>query len=336
MSISVFMALQFNCSLRYLQSMNVFLPSSVITLCTSIVHPIWCYLLVNNFNLGILGAGLSMGITQFLNLVIVSLYIKFKNPYPESWVLYSNDTFKPEFIYRYLRKGIPAAVMFAADYLGFEILTFMSSFLGQVPMAANVCLFNYITLIFMIQIGISMAASTLVGNSIGAGNKKLSLAYAYCSILIGLALMTVTTLLTIYFRASIPGLYTQDKGVGTLLYQLIGIYIIFALPDSMEVVLHGIIKGLGQQKWASICCLIILYPINITLAYILAFVLKLGVLGLWYSQMMAVFMMCGSYFYLYYHVDLDLVIQEVKDFHEKERKEIEVFLDLEEKQSLKN
>lgn len=315
MSISVFFALQFNSSIRYLQSMNIFVPGSIITLVTSFIHPFWCHFFVNILDLGIVGAGYSMGATQFTNFALISLYIFFSNPYPESWVFISEETLRVKNLYNYFRKAIPAAIMFSADYIGFEILTLMASFLGAIPMAANVCLFNYITVIFMLQIGLSMAATTLVGNSIGARNKKLALTYSHGSIILGLTIMLVTTLLTIIFRNQIPGLYTQDKEVGELFYDLIGIYVIFSIPDSVGVVLHGVIKGLGKQKWASIACLICLYPINITQAYLLAFHFKLGVMGLWYSQMITIFLMVGSYSVIYYFIDLDDVIHDIESIN---------------------
>jgi MATE family multidrug resistance protein len=324
MSISVFFALQFNSSIRYLQSMNIFIPGSIITLVTAVLHPFWCYLLVNTYDYGVVGAGISMGITQFTNFILITLYIKFYNPYPESFVFISKKSLIAKNILMYFKKAVPAAIMFSADYIGFEILTFMASFLGPIQMAANVCLFNYITIIFMLQVGLSMAATTLVGNSIGARNKVLAVAYSRGSMLLGLIIMFCTTMITIFFRESIPGMYTQEKDVQGLFYKLIGIYVIFAMPDSLSVVLHGIIKGLGKQKWASVACLICLYPINITQAYFLAFYFKLGVIGLWYSQMITIFLMLGSYGVIYYYYcDLDEVIHEIDTRSNRSRDEKE-------------
>jgi len=263
---------------------------------------------------------LSMGITQFLNLLLITVYIKLANHCPESQLFVSRETFVVENLANYFKKAIPAALLFAADYIGFEILTFMASFLGPVSMAANVCLFNYITVIFIIQLGISMATNTLVGNSIGDKKKRLSLQYAFVSLILGLLIMVVTTAFTLYFRREIPYLYTHEKTVGELFYDLIGIYVIFALPDSASVILQGVIKGYGKQKWASIACLTILYPINITQAYFLAFHFKLGVMGLWYSQMITIFLLLISYAFIYVRVNLDEVIREIELLNVEKKK----------------
>ena len=312
MSASVFLNLQFQTSLRYLNSMNIFFPGMVITLFTAILHPIWCYLLVNTLELGIVGAGLSIGVTQLLNLIIVSLFIHIKNPCPESYFYVSDYTLKLKPVFNYLKKAVPAAIMYSADWIGFEILTFMASFLGQVPLAANVCLFNFITIIFMLQIGLAMATTTLVGNSVGAENHRNVTKYSVTSIVIGACLMMITTTLVLVFRADIPGLYTDETKVKDLFYKLLGIYVIFSIPDSVQMILHGIIKGLGKQKWASVACLIILYPINISFAYFLAFYLQIGVMGLWYSQMTAVLLLVIVYCIIYFKTNVDEVIKDAK------------------------
>lgn len=321
MSFSVFFGLQFNTTLRYLQSMNFFGPGCLITLISAALHPIWCMTLVNRYGLGVVGAGLSLGITQFLNFSLITLYSTFYNPCEESHVpwFFNSYSLSRRHIWNYLKKAVPAAILFSADWIGFEILTFMASFLGSVSLAANVCLFNFISLIFMIQLGLSFASTTLVGNSVGANNKHNVNFYSYSSITIGLILVSITTSLVLYFRSDIPNLYTDEPQVKALLYDLIGIYVIFAIPDSIQIVLHGIIKGLGKQKAASIVCLIILYPFNITFAYILAFHLQIGVMGLWYSQLTSIFLLAFSYIVIYLNTDIDEVIKESKHLIELRR-----------------
>lgn len=321
MSISVFFALQFNTSLRYLQSMNIFFPGAVITLITASIHPFWSTTLVYKYELGVIGAALALGITQFLNFLFVSIYIHISNPCPESYFYFSHQSLKIRNIWRYLVKAIPAAILFSADWIGFEILTFMSSFLGSDQLAANVCQFNFISVIFMIHLGLSIATTTLVGNSIGAEHKKKVMEYAYSSLGLGIVLMIISTSLVIFFRSYIPGMYTTEENVGNMFYKLLGIYVVFAVPDSIQIILHGIIKGLGKQKWASICCLVILYPFNILFAYYLGFNQGLGLIGLWYSQMTSVFLLVISYVVIFVTTDLDEVILELKQ-HEDSKSHV--------------
>lgn len=326
MSICVFFALQYSTSLKYLQSMNLFMPGCIITVVTGLIHPLWAYLFIYVFDLDIVGAGLAMGVTQFIGFVTLSIYIHLKNPYPESNFTYYFDkiTFTPKYIWEYLVKAVPAAILYSADWIGFEILTFMASFLGESALAANICMFNFISLIFMTQLGISIATTTLVGNSIGAENIHNAKNYVISSLLLGVGVMSIATSLVMIFRHEIPLAYTSNIEVNKAFDGLLFIYLFFSIPDAIQVQLSGVLKGLGKQKWGSIITLIVLFPVNISLAYYLAFSKNLGLSGLWYSQLTSVIILALGNFCVYLRVDYVDVIKEMKksvELHHKKHSE---------------
>jgi MATE family multidrug resistance protein len=288
---SLFFALQYNTTLRYLQAMNVFKPGMFITFFTVLLHPLWCYLFIYVFDHNVVGAGIAMSITQLLNWISIQVYIHICNPYPESYFFTSREMLKYAFFVEYLKKAVPAAILFAADWIGFEILTLMSSYLSNLSLAANVCFLNFITIIFMISMGLSFASTTLVGNSIGAYDVKRAKLYTIAALIADIVIFSILTLLVLIFRQYIPYVYTSDEKIVRLVEQLLNIYLCFSIIDSVQVVLHGVIKGLGKQTVASIIALIILYPINISLAYSLAFIWGYGLIGLWYSQMISIFLL---------------------------------------------
>jgi len=74
----LFFAIQFNASVRYLQSQSYFTPGMYITMATVCIHPLWCYIFVVLCQLDVIGAAYSMACTQLLNLVIISIYILHK------------------------------------------------------------------------------------------------------------------------------------------------------------------------------------------------------------------------------------------------------------------
>jgi MATE family multidrug resistance protein len=312
---ALFFGLHYNTNLRYIQSMNIFLPGMIVTLFTAVFHSLWCYLFIIFFQFGLTGAGYAMGITQLLNWFLISVYIHYYNPCPDSYFYPNEDTWNIERFKDYLKYAIPAAILFAADWLGFDFLTIMASYMGPVDLAANVCLFNFITLIFMIPMGLSFAATTLVGNSIGSGNIIKAKNYAKISVIIGSFIVGAVTIFIVFFKDMIPYIYTNDLIIAKLVTSLLDIYIWFGIIDAIQIILHGIIKGLGKQKIASIVALVVLYPIMLPLAYILAFELNLGIYGLWYSQLISVFILAGSYFIIIFLLDWqDISDKSVSDF----------------------
>jgi MATE family multidrug resistance protein len=304
---SLFFALQYNTSLRYLQAMNIFKPGMIITFFTVLLHPIWCYIFIYLLDFNVIGAGISMSITQLMNWISIQCYIHIQNPYPDSYFLITREMMAFTFFAEYLKKAVPAAILFAADWIGFEILTLMSSYIGSLSLAANVCLFNFITMIFMIPMGLSFASSTLVGNSIGANDVKHAKLFTIAALITGGTIIGLITLLVFLFQYNIPYLYTSDPNIAILVTGLLKIYVCFSIVDAFQIILHGVIKGLGKQTIASVIALIILYPINIPLAYTFAFIWDYGLLGLWYSQLIAVFLLAVSYGVIVLSLDWNVV-----------------------------
>ena len=323
MIVSLFFALQYNTSVRYLQAMNKFTPGMIITITTALLHPLWCYIFIFLMDYRVIGAGMAMTITQLLNLILVTIYLQVKNPCPESYFFINSESLDCKLIWNYLKKAVPAAILFAADWLGFEILTFMSSYISPQALAANICLFNFITLIFMIPLGMSFATTTLVGISIGGQKVKNAKKYTIASVILAVCVISVTTIFVIIFRDTLPHLYTHEENVAKLVSGLLGIYVCFALIDAAGIILNGAIKGLGMQGIASFICLFILYPVNIPLGYYLAFIAGYGVYGLWYSQFISVVLLLVSYSSIVLYFDWNEIARKAHKNYIKDHKRVE-------------
>ncbi len=313
----LFFSLQFNISGRYLQAMNIFKPITYTTLATMILHPFWCYLFIDVYNLDVTGAGIAMGITQFLNWIIITIYIEVAKNYPDSIFYYHPEIFTNDNLLMYLKVAIPSAVVITAEWLGFEILSLLASFLGNIELASNVCLYNFLALLFNIPMGISFATTTLVGNSIGSGDSALAKDYTKAALKTGFGIMSIISILLYIFRTDIPKLYTFDEDIIMNVSHLIAIYSCFCLIDTAQHILLGVIKGIGEQTKASIICLIVLYPINIPLAYYLAFICGFGLSGLWYSQFISILILAVSYGIIIAKSDWERLAIEAAQIEEK-------------------
>jgi MATE family multidrug resistance protein len=320
---SLFFAMQYNCSVRYLQAMQIFLPGMVITLITALFHSLWCYMFIFLLDFGLIGAGFAIGVTQMLNFIFVTIYIHVKNPCPESNSYFPAESFDIGLIVDYLKLAVPSTILFAADWLGFEVLTFMSSYLGNISLAANVVLFNFITLIFMIPLGISFAVTTLVGNSIGSRDINSAKKYSIIAVVTGVSMVSVATILVLIFKSSIPYVYTSDEDIVEIVVQLLNIYVCFSIVDAIQIVEHGILKGLGKQKISSIICLVLLYPVNIPVAYTFGFVMGYGIIGLWYSQLITVVLLSVSYFIVIMTCDWNEISRTCVEKFDQDNKELE-------------
>lgn len=164
-------------------------------------------------------------------------------------------------------------------------LTFIIAPLGMASIAANSLAVTAESLCYMPGYGIGSAATTLVGQSIGAGRRDLAKSYAWLSVFLGVGLMTVTGVLMFLFSPYVFQMLTPDPGVQALGVQVLRIEA-FAEPlYAASIVAAGALRGAGDTRIPSILNLVSMWGIRITAASLLAPVT--GLFGVWLA-------MCGE------------------------------------------
>ena len=139
--------------------------------------------------------------------------------------------------------------------------------------------------IYMPGYGISAAATTLVGQGIGAGKLQLAKNYARLSVMLGAAVMTFTGGLMflgapLMFSVLTPDLAIRELGTTVLRIE------VFAEPlYAVSIVTAGALRGAGDTLVPSILNLASMWGIRITSAAFLA--PRIGLVGVWIA-------MCGE------------------------------------------
>lgn len=186
LTIGMFGMMQFETYRRYLQAMGIFQVTMFIQLFTLIVHIIVGYTLIFVFEFGVKGAAYATIVTYWLDFIIVVLYIKFKTGlvHEESWHFYNSDSFIG--LWDYLKLAVPSAMMLCLEWWVFEGVSIEAGWLSTEELGAYIVLFNLITLLFQVPLGLSFALNSFVGNSMGDNKPKTAKRYFQISILISL------------------------------------------------------------------------------------------------------------------------------------------------------
>lgn len=164
-------------------------------------------------------------------------------------------------------------------------LTHITAPLGTVAIAANTLAVTAESLCYMPGYGVGTAATTLVGQSLGAGNQKLAKRYGWLSVCLGVSIMSVLGVLMFLFSPYMFAMLTPDPKVRLLGTQVLRIEA-FAEPlYAASIVAAGALRGAGDTLIPSILNLISMWGIRITAAAFLA--PRLGLHGVWLA-------MCGE------------------------------------------
>jgi len=263
---------------------------------TTVLHFIWCYLFITVWKLEVVGAALALDVTYILNWILLDMYIHFSGVCGKTWVTPDRRIFQN--LGEYVKIGIAGALMLCFEWWAFELLAIFSGYLGIYDLAAEVVIINMISFIFMLPLGISYAASCLVGNYIGEQNIKLAKRFANLTVAFNILCTMVVIIIFSTLKESIARLFTTEAGVVAIIDQVLWILCIYIFFDTIHGVQSGIIRGLGRQAYGSIYTLICYYPFGMTLALVFAFELEMGVAGLWAGFTIACIVLDIGFFFI--------------------------------------
>ncbi|HTV51697.1 MAG TPA: MATE family efflux transporter [Steroidobacteraceae bacterium] len=107
------------------------------------------------------GIGLALALARFL-----------RAPYRRSFRTHLTYRLRPRALLEQLRLGLPMGLTYASDLLAISLFLLMQVRLSTVDGAASQIVFVITSIAYMPGIGIALAGTTLVGQSIGAGDRR--------------------------------------------------------------------------------------------------------------------------------------------------------------------
>ena len=185
-----------------------------------------------------------------------------------------------DMIKRIARIGMPSGgeqLVFQGALLVF--VTFVTG-LGKPAYAAHNVVINIESLSFLPGMGYAIAASTLVGQSLGSGKPEEAQADAYEAQWQGVIMMTVLGAVMVLFPRQLIGLFTHDPAVqaaGEMPMRLAGL---FQPLLAINFIMSGALRGAGETRWPLYTKLISTWGIRLPLVMLLLH-WGFGLTGVW-------------------------------------------------------
>nr|WP_321353932.1 MATE family efflux transporter [uncultured Draconibacterium sp.] len=167
--------------------------------------------------------------------------------------------------------------------MGAQILsTIIVAPLGIASIAANSFAITAESLCYMPGYGIAEAATTLVGQSFGAKRKDLAKRFAYITVFMGMAVMTILGAIMYFTAPQIIGFMTPDPEILSLGVMALRIEAFAEPMFAASIVAYGVFVGAGDTFVPSIMNLGSMWAVRLTLAAILAPIM--GLKGVWIAM----------------------------------------------------
>jgi putative MATE family efflux protein len=154
---------------------------------------------------------------------------------------------------RVLALGIPAAIEQVLISVAFTLLTIIVATLGTLDLAAQRISFNALSVGFLPGIGFSIAASTMVGQSLGGGRPLEARAAARAAATWATLWMGAMAIIFFVFAQQIMDLFTNDPAVIDLGARSLRV-LAFSQPLWGQLfVWAGALRGAGNTRLPLIC-----------------------------------------------------------------------------------
>ncbi len=181
-----------------------------------------------------------------------------------------------------LKIGLPMAVEHIV-FCGAQIVsTVIVAPLGTVAIAANTIGITVESLCYMPGYGIGDAATTLIGQSVGAKRHDLVRSFSWLTVFLGIAVMSALGAVMYVFAPQIMAVMNIDtavQSVGTVALRIEA----YAEPMyAASIVVYGVFVGMGDTLVPCIMNLCSIWMVRIPLAWMLAS--SMGLAGVWLAM----------------------------------------------------
>jgi MATE family multidrug resistance protein len=151
-------------------------------------------------------------------------------------------------IRKLLALGLPMAVTIFMEGSLFVATALLIGRIGAVDVAAHQIALNVASVCFMLPLGIAMATTVRVGHAAGAGDRAGVRRAAFSGYALGALTQAAAALLLVFGGRWISALYTDDAAVAVLAVTLMRYAAVFQLPDGIQVLSNGVLRGLKDTR----------------------------------------------------------------------------------------
>ncbi|KAJ1382918.1 Multi antimicrobial extrusion protein [Sesbania bispinosa] len=269
------------CLNRFLQTQNNVFPMLISSGITTLVHILFCWLFVFEYELGSKGAALAISMSYWVNVFLLVVYINFATACASTWNGISKEALND--ILSFLKLAVASAVMICFEYWSFEMVVLLSGLLPNPQLETSVLSISLNTcwMVYMISVGLGGAISTRVSNELGGGNAQGALLALRVMIAIAILVGTTVGLVTILVRNVWGKLYSIEDEVVKYVANMMPLLALSDFLDGFQCVLSGAARGCGWQKLCAVINLGAYYVVGIPSAILFAFVFHIGGMGLW-------------------------------------------------------
>lgn len=257
---------------------NMKIPS-VLNIGMCVMDVVFNYIFIYLLEMGVMGAAVGTGLAMLVTAAMMMYFLIVKSKMLS--LVGRPGSFRPkeDTIRTAVKIGAPMGLQHMLMGGAYVVSTLIVAPLGTIAIAAHSLAITVESLCYMPGYGIAEAATTLVGQGIGAGQRLLTRSFARMSVGLGIGVMTVMGVLMWLFAPELMGLMSPVEEVIDLGTQVLRIEAWAEPMFAAAIVCNGVFIGAGDTIFPAVMSLASMWAVRLTMAATLA--PKYGLKGVW-------------------------------------------------------
>lgn len=245
-----------------------------------LIYPtrVWHGLTLYGAGWGVIGAAAASAAAYFVGGIVITVAL-WRHPRisPRGFSL------KPEsaILRPCLQVALPNALQRFATSLGYVAFAAMVNSLGETATAAHTIANTVESAFYVPGYGMQMAAATLAGNALGAGEHKKINHLAGMLLTLEVAMMVVSGGLLFLFAPNMMGLFSADAAVialGAVVLRMVAVSEPFY---GVSIILEGMMQGMGQTMLPFVIGVTGMWGVRIVGTFLCTQIFGMGLISAW-------------------------------------------------------
>jgi len=189
--------------------------------------------------------------------------------------------------------GFAASIGGGADSIAFATMTIFAGWLGALSLAGFSIVFNMLSIIFMITLGVASATAVCAGLSYGRSKPHDVVRCGWRGFGVNSAFMAVIAVALLFAGDVIAGAFTNDPALIKIIVPMLGMLAVILIVDGGQAVISSALRGC-HDVWLP-CAIQVgsYFALMIPVAYYLAFIQGFDAMGLMIAMLCASVVSCS-------------------------------------------
>lgn len=276
-------------------------PPLWITLAAIPVNAALVYVLIHGLfgmpELDLFGAGLATAIVNLGTFLAALAIAAWRKPFADYRPLAHLWRIDWPLMRQLIAVGAPISFSLLLEYGLFSSAALLMGLISTTALAAHQIALQVTAVLFMVPLGVGMAATVRVGHAFGRDDPAAVRRAGLVAAVLGIAFVSALTIAVILGRYELGRLFFGRSEASAATVELTATLLLvgatFFIADGLQTIIGGALRGLNDTRMTLVFAAIGYWCVAFPIAWVLAFHAGLGAVGIWIGFSIGSFVYAG-------------------------------------------